>query len=255
MKHFQQVNADTSGNRKKKIEKARQTLQKFNFLEWLDDYIKPRRSAKMKREEEGIDSADSGDDDDAYDGCVYENDEDDGQRVDTNSMTMVSVSTNGISRETDPPRVMVIEEEINMGPAEYTPHFNEKREHEEERVKSSIEQCMESRDEINERIQRMKDVNYQVIGSVGMDRDEDKANHCPVDHKRSRSFTSPRSRVGDRDECDIFGELVATKIRKLSRQTQEEVQLAIESTLMQYRIRDERRSAQQSHCSRCDGGK
>lgn len=52
---------------------------------------------------------------------------------------------------------------------------------------------------------------------------------------------TPSKNVSGRDTCEIYGELVASKLRKLDSDVQEEAQMAIDSVLMTHRIRNQQR--------------
>ena len=226
-KNHQAVNR--SGTSAKAVEKARKKLEAFNYLRWLDDYIQQRSTKTNIDDSDEEDEADEEEDDDNvieidrnHDGAEMdvgldnEEDDDGDSSVGASAGEEVSVA-----------------EEVDLLQGSVAENFVASRKQKENKNTKSTAAKPPPRLVKSKKVkiwEKSRDIEKEEISVMrALAKNLGKDEGTGVSGKR------------ERDTLDIYGELVASKLREMSRDAQEQAQLAIDTILINHRIRDRRR--------------
>lgn len=198
--------------------KESKNLDRYQFLRWLDQYIQ-KRQTKANRHDETDDDDEEDEGIDLPNGKISVSDEPDiditvkTEDIESNTFSYnCNNAANFSSRQVASPAIA--SSDILVHPGNIRVGNN-----------ADIKKVRNTSGKQKSRLSRFQHIDTslrkQELGLI-------KSLSAKIDDNRR-----------DRDEFDIFGELVASKLRKLSRDTQEDAEMAINNILIQSRRSDE----------------
>ena len=239
-KKFRSVNK--SGTSSNKVTKAKTNLDKYQFLKWLDPHITQRNTQTNIP----VDDGDTEEDEEFEDSGASENDDDDVDTEDiddhtektemlnpdesnpaditNDSLSAPEQNTSAIS-VTSVSATNVADEMFDISASEFVSN----RKAEKKAEKKGLHLKPKSRMAKAQRFELSRNIEKEELGllrSLTKKMEEPAAPTNDVDIKRSR------------DEWDMFGELLATKLRKMSPDIREDAEMALNNTLMEYIVKD-----------------
>ena len=250
-KKYKAVNR--SGEGRARVMKAKASLDKYQFLQWLDPHITQRNTQTNipPADEEDSDDgdelaesddemekddllqdemADGGDDDDYREIDPYDDDET--ATITTNNVTstpdLTAITTHTITPTST--SVNDVDDLMEINPTEYV---NTKK-----TEKKALQLKPKSRMTKPQRFEMSRSIEKEELGLI---------------RSLSKKMGEPtvadtgNKKKDDRDECDIFGELIATKLRKLSSNIREDAEMALNNTLMEWIVKERRLRTPRQH--------
>ena len=214
-----------SGTSAQAVGKHKVALEKFSFMVWLDPYI-AHRSTKTNIPEGEDSDAITDESDEEFDmddeeegdeeGEVQEYAEEEEREMEEESQIDLSITASATASQTSATTATSAKKvALNKGSIQQREQPKQKRAKLQKSAK--VKHWEATRSVEKEELSLIRSLTNKI------DTKED--------------TVSKTKNNGDRDECGIFGELVASKMRKLDEQSREEAMMAINQILSEHRLR------------------